>query len=67
MYTMQTHRETTQVYVTDVDELNLKKNKIQLSKSVTYVYNGNILEKHPIRCNRCIQDVYVEKKISGIL
>ena len=39
---MQIHRETTQIYVMDVDELNQKKNWIQLSKSVTNVYNGNI-------------------------
>ena len=44
---MQIHRETTQVYVTDVDMLNL--NKIELDTALK-------------KCNKCIQLKYIGKK-----
>ena len=42
---MQIHRETTQVYVTDVDELNQKKE----------------LDTALKKCNKCIQWKYIGK------
>ena len=50
-----------------VHTAEMNKNQLYLSKIVTNVYNANTWENHPLTCNECRQDLYVEKKKKGKL